>query len=485
METCLQPLWNLLRDSCSQLFGLPDFQKDSCSEIFTKSHEKALRECESILNMFWKSSEGYEYLQKPKHIEVLCEAINKVINGKTSIGTLEKDIQHAIDESTTCKLCAVCHKCSRNFYNQLLQGQFIEKNLPYELRDYFNFKPQMYYYKESMHSEHTHIQLKDNLFLLKGFSSSTPTIHSAVFNSNCMGGGLYINYKGTGIAIDPGIGFVKLMHQNGIYIEDVNIAIVTHDHLDHNADAETISSLAYDFNSYNKRKDSLICEILEIDKSPEHEINWIMDGDSYNKLKTKIASCDKLENYQEREILSDGEKKVTLSSIHTKHIKGSEESYAIKLKFRYERTYTIGYTSDTAYFEELSEFFEDVDILIFNVSDIYIKDVKGIKDKNSHLGYNGSRKILRNTKARVAIASEFCCTNGDFRMNFIRSLKNELDGEFKGIILPGEIGMKISIPDNYIECSICKQKVSVQAIHALNPVYDYEKIQYVCSKCMV
>lgn len=67
--------------------------------------------------------------------------------------------------------------------------------------------------------------------------------------------------------------------------------------------------------------------------------------------------------------------------------------------------------------------------MVFNVSDIYKKDVKGIKNKNSHLGYNGSIELLKNTNYKIGIASEFCCTNEDFRINFIKAVKRELEKE--------------------------------------------------------
>ena len=61
---------------------------------------------------------------------------------------------------------------------------------------------------------------------------------------------------------------------------------------------------------------------------------------------------------------------------------------------------------------------KECDILIFHISDIYEKDVRGTKQKNSHLGYDGSLHLLKggDQQFRIAIASEFCCNNGDYRM---------------------------------------------------------------------
>ena len=486
METCLQPLWDLLRYPLNQLMEFWDSNSAFENQMAEESTKESLRDCKNILAMFWNALEDNEAIKKPEHMNKLAEIIDEVICSDKPAEILQKNIQDIIDEAGNCRLCVVCRECAVHFYKEIADGKFRERNLPYELSEYFSFKPQMYYYKEHMNSTHKHIQLQDCLLLLKGFSSSTPTVHSAIFDSNCLGGGIYINYKGKGIVIDPGIGFVRLMHEHGIYIEDIDTVIITHDHLDHNADAETISSLVYDYNSYNNRKDSVVCEVLELNRAKEHKINWIVDRDSHSKLQSKIVDSAFLGDYQEEQELSDGINGIFLSSIHTHHIRKNTETYGIKLRFQYELSeYIIGYTSDTAYFEEMDQFFENVNILIFNVSDIYKKDVKGIKDKRSHLGYNGSLKILNKTKPQIAIASEFCCTNGDFRMNCIRSLKDELGTKLSGNLLPGEIGMKIWLPENYFECSVCRRKVPVSEIHALEPVHEYGEIRYVCSRCML
>lgn len=56
-----------------------------------------------------------------------------------------------------------------------------------------------------------------------------------------IGGGYFLWHKGHGIAIDPGFGFVYALYfYHGITIRDINTVIITHDHMDHNADLETI-----------------------------------------------------------------------------------------------------------------------------------------------------------------------------------------------------------------------------------------------------
>lgn len=383
-----------------------------------------------------------------------------------------------------CKLCAVCRGCSQKFYDSIINGEMKEKSLPYELENYFLMPPQMHYYQQSMRSAKEHFHLRDRFLCLKGFSSSTPTIHSIAFDSECTGGGLYINYKGIGIVIDPGLGFVNSMHKYGIFINNIDVVIVTHDHLDHNADAKVISALLYDLNNYNKRKSKIVKEVFELDKVKEHTITWIVDGCTGRNLKSNVSNIKLLSNFcKNKKQLIKNNKDIKLAAIHTKHISDNPETYGIKLFLNYDETLTIGYTSDTAYFQELTAFYEKSDILVFNVSDIYKKDVKGIKNKSSHLGYNGSLKLLQNTNPSIAIASEFCCTNGDFRIDFSNVLSEEVRNSNNTSIIPGEVGLNIFMPQKRIECSRCRKLTSIEHIIILAPKKEYGKIQYSCRHC--
>jgi len=59
-----------------------------------------------------------------------------------------------------------------------------------------------------------------------------------------IGGGYYLWHKGIGIVIDPGYGFVDSLHRyHRINVHHIHAVIITHDHLDHHADLETIINL--------------------------------------------------------------------------------------------------------------------------------------------------------------------------------------------------------------------------------------------------
>lgn len=489
MESCLQPLWDLLYDDMSSIMnGYSSLEADLDEKVIYERCS-AVKKTRNIIKQYFTNLEDNlnrvnKIIEIPEHIRLFDKALETY--GDTSTEGIRNGAKQAKAKIEECKLCAACKGCANKFYDSVYERNIVEKGLPKELEGYFGSMPQMFYYQKSMQNKRKRMSQDNTLLLLKGFSSSTPMIYSAAFDRECVGGGFYLNYKGIGIVIDPGMGFVSSMHKNGIYIEDIDVVIITHDHLDHNADAEKISSLVHDLNIHKSKENRVVRSVFKLESPAQHEITWIGDAGTRAKLKKKIPKMRILKDFvntKGKQIIK-GEKRIKLSAIRTKHIKNSEETYGIRITMEYDdKCLSVGYTSDTAYFDELSFFFNKQDILIFNVSDLYRKDVRGIKDKSGHLGYNGSIKLLKRVDFNIGIASEFCCTNGDFRLDFINSIKKETNDSLDRCILPGEIGLSISLPDSSIECSICKRKTEKQNIRILTAQQQYGKISYVCGHC--
>lgn len=368
------------------------------------------------------------------------------------------------------------------------------RSIPLNLEPYFSKDSQFHYYYESQSFIRDYRDIDNKFICLKGFSSSTPIVHSAVFNRECKGGGFFFRYNGYGIAVDPGIGFVSLMHQNNIFIDDINVVVVTHNHIDHNNDVRSLSALLHEFNSNKTRPLEFYNKFFDVDAPKEHKIKWIMDA------KTIESMQDIMENQVVHDLSTftdwdniDNNGSIKLASIKTKHIKDNDNTYGIKLKFEDEiHTPIWGYTSDTCFFDKLIDFFYESDVILFNISDIYIKDIQGIKQKNSHLGFDGSLKLLYGIKAKLALATEFCCTNGDCRHEIVKELNNALNEELDKTktnkemrIVPAETGLKISLSGKKINCSICKKLNDIECIKISRPEREYDQIKYICEDCLL
>lgn len=99
---------------------------------------------------------------------------------------------------------------------------------------------------------------RQDIFIIgRHWNSDTPIIprkddidkNQAIINGN-VGGGYFLRIKGIGIAIDPGIAFLKNLYVNhNISIADIDFIIITHFHQDHCADIEAIINLSRNFNA--------------------------------------------------------------------------------------------------------------------------------------------------------------------------------------------------------------------------------------------
>lgn len=82
---------------------------------------------------------------------------------------------------------------------------------------------------------------RDQLLILRRWSSYTPLIRAREHST--VGGGYLLMWNSTKIAIDPGVGFVRNLHQYDHYVEDLDCVVMTHQHIDHAEDSEAILSI--------------------------------------------------------------------------------------------------------------------------------------------------------------------------------------------------------------------------------------------------
>jgi len=357
------------------------------------------------------------------------------------------------------------------------------RDVPVYIKPYFDEISQFQHYYEYEKNIKLRRDIDDRFICLKGFSSSTPVINSAIFGKECLGGGFYFRYKGHGIAVDPGIGFVSLMHRYNIFIDDIDTVIVTHSHLDHNCDVGVLSALKYDYNKNKSREWDFFKNFFDCSIAEPHRITWYMDEETIQSTKSILQDDDvhALSECSNGNLISLNDN-IELYAIRTQHISGSNKTYGIKLCFKSgEARHEWGYTSDTCFFEEIGQFFQNISILIFNISDIYISDVEGRKAKHSHLGFDGSIKLLEKAMPQVALASEFCCTNGDYRYEIVKALR-----KFSNVnVFPSDPGLTMDIEGNLIKCSFCGKNAPAGCTRTVHPEKEFGSIHYICPDCLL
>lgn len=327
------------------------------------------------------------------------------------------------------------------------------------------------------------------MIILKGFSSSTPFFYSALkerfHNIPIKGGGFFIKWKGYGIAIDPGINFMENMHGAGLNINDINAILVTHNHIDHNGDLSTIDDLASQF----KKRDI----VLYTDKGTAEECaGRLVNISEKNRYIIDFSEKDGKD--------IDDAKNIHLSVFQTRHIKKGEDdyeenmSYAVKLslKDKCNREIRIGFTSDTCYFSELSNFLYNCDYIVANISETSQKDYFRTAFKDDHLGFHGCAHLITDCNANRKkdaivpnvkyIISEFWAGKGDVRKELVKQLRRETQYH---LVYPGDIGMLFFLDQNTFQCAYCGCEEKIKNIHIIKGGIDYSPLHSICDECIL
>lgn len=134
-------------------------------------------------------------------------------------------LHQLIEQPGICHLCFVCRNCEVEYWREL--GGYLFNNgdkqdltkmdfsVSEEIKELLKQKQRpvdvyLDHYKRRIS------QTGNILVMLKGFSSSTPILLNYAQNTNFYsGGGFYIRWNGTGIAVDPGYLFIQNLHGYG------------------------------------------------------------------------------------------------------------------------------------------------------------------------------------------------------------------------------------------------------------------------------
>ncbi len=344
---------------------------------------------------------------------------------------------------------------------------------------------QIHYYQDLERNIKFKRNIENQFICMKGFSSSTPLFHSVAFDEFSFGGGLYFRWNGKGVVVDPGIGFLSLMHKHNIFLADVDIVIVTHSHLDHNQDVRSIASLQYDLVNQRKRTNKFFSSFFTVEsRDSAYHIEWYLDETTAEMMKGQIENVHPLGD------MCDGKTHDISSALDigmrvftTKHC---DFSYGIKLFFKQKnREFVWGYTSDTGYFDGLSDNLEGCDALVLNISEVDSAEYNREQFKENHLGFNGCVSLLEKNHPKLTVISEFACMRGDNRHLIVKNIVRYSDEQMKLRILPAEIGLTIDISGEMMKCSICGEVVSIKEIYSIRSEKDYWKIRYVCKDCII
>ena len=452
------------------------------------------------------------------------------------------------EQTDSCGLCMKCICCEKEYWKEVEKelffnsGDKLEEKSPFLLPEKIK---QLLEQKEKpveiYLDKHRRRHFLDHncLLMLKAFSSSMPILlNYADGDGRYSGGGFFIRWNGKGIAVDPGYRFVENLHDAGYTVLDVDIVIITHEHIDHSNDIRLLDDLHFNASVSNKDHEYNWDPnrfSISRDEIPFHKISWYMDAVTceevlvFSKKKSGFSPlCNNLYcinvNADETERLKKNfagyidvitepairiEKDIVLKIFPTRHEQiesGGRREFlhhtfgcVIECSSKDLESRYIGYTSDTSVKEkdvygDMKSAFQKCQIIIANISGIYEDDLLLQNAKARHLGYYGCYKIvkdlLKTEKAglKYYLLSEFSNQVSDIRYDISRYLQEELEKIADSVscsgplVLPAEIGLTINLDTFGIKCSSCKNYSD--NIHVIRPIGENQRLSYICQDCM-
>ena len=225
------------------------------------------------------------------------------------------------------------------------------------------------------------------LFVLRRWSSFTPAVPRPTTFHN-RGGGYFVIHKGKGIAIDPGFDFTINLYQEGFSVNDIDSVIITHDHIDHHADFDTLLTLWHLNRTYNNQR---LIKNIYLPTSLIGRFSFLLSK-SYDFNVFPLKSGSKLySNNSEYDYSIDVKEAI--------HKDLSSEKYSIgfilNLLDNGKQVFAIGFTGDSKYLPSIIRQYIECDVILFNISSLPFRELKHfIPFNNQNSEYSKKLKDL-------------------------------------------------------------------------------------------
>ncbi|WP_457641196.1 MBL fold metallo-hydrolase [Persephonella sp.] len=203
-----------------------------------------------------------------------------------------------------------------------------------------------------------------------------------VFRQIRYSGGFWLNLEGINILVDPGPGSLIRIYEFGFDPKDIDVVVVSHRHLDHSADINSVIEAATE-----SKKNPLKLLVAPDD---------VTDGEDPVLLKYLKEGINKIEHVEEgKEIIF---KDIKIRGL-VKHIHEGAKTYGLEFK---SQNKNIVYVPCGKFYEEmLIRFPENADLMIFNTT--FPKPVEGYY----HLSIVDVEKMIKKLRPKKAVITHF------------------------------------------------------------------------------
>lgn len=317
----------------------------------------------------------------------------------------------------------------------------------------------------------------DVLVILAGWPSVTSTeslLDGGLSQRLTQGGACFIKTSGQGILIDPGFDSLRYFSEMGFHIREVTQVISSHRQRPSYQELENLAYLADQWRNYDTAAKERIPIQFYFDLSTykDHPLEDVAD-----------ENIHPLEPGQPRYSLPGD---IELKPFETKGSLKSSFGFWLEARLDNGQKRCIGYTSDTGFFPELCTKLADCDVIIANLSDSSVDDIRDNKLSEDHLGYTGLLKLVQGTNAKLYIVSDFRGGAGDARIELVQKLAYDLKKDKrKAEIIPGDVGCLLDLRDLKILCSSCGEFTSHKRIAVSKPDAAFGRLRYLCKNCLL
>ncbi len=231
------------------------------------------------------------------------------------------------------------------------------------------------------------------------------------------GGGYLLTLKNSfgetkTIAIDPGYGFLDMFKELDLSIADLDVIIATHDHDDHTESIEPILSLLAKYNDVVPKN-----KVKSIDVFGSSGVMLKFQGlfnanDPYGskeinfKLMVPGITIDKINNIDlmEKHGFIIHVKQAYHEELWTKEESSVGLVIETNLKIENAGNLKIGITGDSRYETGLGGQYAGCRVLMFNIGSLEKEEGKHL---TQHLGLVGAINVLKESKPKIALLTEF------------------------------------------------------------------------------
>ena len=323
----------------------------------------------------------------------------------------------------------------------------------------------------------------DTLSILRGWSSAVTLLEGS--ERRWRGGGYFLKWRGYGIVIDPGFDFLRNFHDAGYHGREIQAVVVSHNHPDHNSDVKDIDDLRYE----------LFKRLAKSGGSGFQPYVLLWDQDTSGATK---FGFERPKHQHEPVVLASGfpqpinllkhPARIPICVTPFKVNHGSDVPHAMGMRVELldeagQPAVRIGYTADTAYFEDLHKHLADCDVLIAHISQPSIEELQDPSTlKEIHLGYRGTARLLSECKPKLALIGEFWAGFTDLRISLVKGLRQRSG---MSAVLPAGLAMHLHLPSLEIECTECDQLTPFAQIRVAPPTDNFGSVAYLCPSCMI